>query len=184
MVALVRKPRNVGSLVWRMSKIDSREPGDSLPRRPIVQRRTPTDETAELDADCFWKSLSSQSSPNNCVSSRIEKSREKGNAGIHMGGENRLLEQGLYPPQQPWNTDHEAKVTMMATEGARVWSLPLNMFMGFSTVCPRETGCHEVDRSALHHFSRRGRVGDKITHTFKIRAISNKPAQNGARMHE
>ena len=65
-----------------------------------------------------------------------------------MGGENELLDQGENPPQQPWNTDHEAKVTMMATEGARVWSLSLNMFMGFSTVCPRESECHEMDRSA------------------------------------
>ena len=50
--------------------------------------------------------------------------------------------------QQPWNTDHEAQVTMMATEGARAWSLPSNMFIAFSTVCPRESGCHDMDRSA------------------------------------
>ena len=54
MVALVKKPRNVGSLAWRMRKIEITEPTDSLPRRPIVQRRTPTDETTELDADFFF----------------------------------------------------------------------------------------------------------------------------------
>ena len=32
-------------------------------------------------------------------------------------------------PQQPWNTDQEATVMMMATEGARVWSFSLNTFM-------------------------------------------------------
>ena len=54
--------------------------------------------------------------------------------------------------QQPWNTDHETQVTMMATEGACAWSLSSNIFMAFSTVCPRESACHEVDRSAPPYF--------------------------------
>ena len=55
--------------------------------------------------------------------------------------------------QQPWNTDHEAPVTMMTTEGARAWTLSSNIFMAFSTVCPRDSGCQEMDRSAPLLFS-------------------------------
>ena len=43
--------------------------------------------------------------------------------------------------QQPWNTNQEAQVMTMATDGACVWT-SLNNFMAFSTVCPKDTGCH------------------------------------------
>ena len=55
--------------------------------------------------------------------------------------------------QQTWNNDHEAQVTMMTTEGARGWTLSSNIFMAFSTVCPRDSGCQEMDRSAPLLFS-------------------------------
>ena len=84
--------------------------------------------------------------------------------------------------QQPWNTDHEAQVKM-TTEGARAWSLSSNMFMAFSTVCPRDSGCQEMDGSASHHFPSVGGWETTITHTFKIRVVSNKPVQNGTQMH-
>ena len=33
--------------------------------------------------------------------------------------------------------------------------------MAFSTVCPRDSGCQEMDRSGSPLLSQRGRVGDK-----------------------
>ena len=67
---------------------------------------------------------------------------------------------GFLNSQQLWNTNQEAKDMMMKQKVRACGAFLLNIFMAFSTVCPKEVG---MSRSASQH----RRAGDKDTNTFK-----------------